>query len=125
MTSQRFGKARRVRRRDEYQRAFQGGLRVHGRYFTLVLAPNANEPMRLGIVASRKVGDAVTRNRAKRLIREHFRRNPQAAATVGVDVVAMPRAGIFEASFPLLESDFRDTLRRGVARLRSAEAPAR
>ncbi len=125
MTSQRFGKARRVRRRDEYQRAFQGGLRVHGRYFTLVLAPNANAPMRLGIVASRKVGDAVTRNRAKRLIREIFRQTPQAAVTAGVDVVVLPRGGLFDASYPLIEADFRDTLRRGVSRLRSAETPAR
>lgn len=124
MTSQSFGKARRVRRRGEYQRAFQGGIRVHGRYFTLVLAPNANGPIRLGIVASRKVGDAVTRNRAKRLIRDIFRRNSQASAGAGIDVVVMPRPGLFEAAYPLLEADFRDVLRRGVSRMRGRSAGA-
>jgi ribonuclease P protein component len=116
MSSQRFGKARRVRRSGEYQQAFKAGIRVHGRFFTLVMAPNAASVVRLGIVASRKLGDAVTRNRAKRLIREVFRRSipPDSA---GVDLVVIPRDVLLEASFTSLQDDFRGAFRRGMSRV--------
>ena len=120
MASQNFGKARRVRRPREYQRAFQTGIRVHGRHFTLVLVPS-ERGTRLGIVASRKLGDAVSRNRAKRLIREIFRKT-DVPGPAGVDLVVIPRQSVFAADYPTLENDFRGALRRGVSRLKSNAA---
>ena len=116
MSSQRFGKARRVRRSGEYQRAFKAGIRVHGRFFTFVMSPNGAASARLGIVASRKLGDAVTRNRAKRLIREVFRRMASPIPG-GVDVVVIPRAALFDAPFESLQDDFRGTFKRGISRM--------
>jgi len=116
MSSQRFGKARRVRRSREYQRAFKAGARVHGRFFTLVLAPNEVSMVRLGIVASRKLGNAVTRNRVKRLIRDVFRRTMLPTTQPGLDVVVIPRGGMVEAPYESLQEDFRVTLKRGISR---------
>lgn len=112
-----FSKAQRVRRRVEFQRVFDSGYRVSSRYFTLVFAPGSTPPARLGIVASRKLGDAVRRNRAKRLIREVFRHldTPPAA----VDVVVIPRRELFDAPFTDLERDFRTAWRRGYSRVRA------
>jgi ribonuclease P protein component len=117
MSSKRFGKARRVRRSREYQRAFKTGIRVHGRFFTLVMAPNDASAVRLGIVASRKLGDAVIRNRAKRLIREVFRQSVPSASAAGVDVVVIPRIELLSTPYASLEDDFRGTLNRGLARV--------
>ena len=116
MSSQRFGKARRVRRSGEYQRAFKAGIRVHGRFFTVVMTPNGTGIVRLGIVASRKLGDAVARNRAKRLIREVFRRMAS-PGLAGVDVVVIPRVTLFDASFETIQDDFRGVFNRGVSRV--------
>lgn len=71
------------------------GRRVAGAAFVVVCAPRkpapAEQPIRLGITVSRKVGNAVVRNRVKRRIREWFRaqREPLGA---GVDLVVIGRA---------------------------------
>ena len=111
-SSSRFPRARRVRRRAEFQRVFDAGHRVQGRYFTLLVAPNDSEGIRLGIVASRKLGGAVLRNRAKRLIREVFRRSQPLPGRQDVDVVVIPRRELFDAAYSTLESDFRATYQR-------------
>ncbi len=119
MQSQRFSKTRRVRRRAEFQRAFDSGVRIQARYFTLVAAPGNGPGDRLGIVASRKLGDAVRRNRAKRLIREIFRQTPSSPGRPGVDLVVIPRRELFDAAYSNLEADFRAALRRIGPRLSS------
>ena len=73
-------------------------------------ARTRRRPIRLGIVASRKLGDAVRRNRAKRLIREIFRRHQPLPGGLGVDLVVIPRRELFDAPFSDLERDFRAAL---------------
>ncbi len=119
---ERFSKARRVRRRREFQRVFDLSLRSRGRYFTVLMAPNAESRARLGIVASRKLGDAVHRNRAKRLIREVFRRSELLASGQGIDFVVIPRRELFDAPYSSIESDLRSTLKRGAARVPAPDA---
>jgi ribonuclease P protein component len=67
-------RANRVRKRAEYLEVQSGGLRVSGDCLVFVaLRRPAGSPVRLGITASRKIGGAVQRSRARRLIREAFR----------------------------------------------------
>ena len=120
MPSERFTKASRVRRSGEFQRVFDLSLRAKGRYLTVLMAPNEAGTTRLGIVASRKLGDAVRRNRAKRLIRQIFRQTQSLPVRPGVDVVVIPRRELFDAAYSSLESDFRGTLERCAARLPTA-----
>jgi ribonuclease P protein component len=117
MASERFTKAHRVRRGDDFQRVFDLSLRVKGRYATVLVAPNEAGTARLGIVASRKLGDAVRRNRAKRLIRDIFRRTVRLPSGKGLDVVVIPRRELFDASYSTLQADLSATIRRSAARL--------
>jgi ribonuclease P protein component len=83
----------------------------------VLLTPNATLRPRLGIVASRKLGDAVRRNWAKRVIREIFRKDRQLTDSLGVDIVVIPRRELFDAAYSSLESDLRVAVKRGVSRL--------
>ena len=117
--SQRFSKQQRVRRSSEYKQVFEGGTRLHGRYLTLLLRPNGSSTPRLGVVASRKLGGAVDRNRAKRLIREMFRQRLQSRSSIGVDAVVIPRRELLDATFAELLHDFKTVWRRAADRLAS------
>jgi ribonuclease P protein component len=116
MPTARFTRAQRVRRRNEFQAVFDQGVRVHGRYLTLLVAPAEGARTRLGIVASKKLGAAVARNRAKRLIREVFRQHPHPAGRA-VDILVIPRRELLDAAFSSLEEDFSSACRRATTRL--------
>jgi ribonuclease P protein component len=93
---------------------YEDGVRVHSRYSTVFLLPNQRGVGRLGIAATKKIGGAVQRNRAKRLIREVFRRNKIAP---GFDVIVIPKREFLDASLSTLEADYRNLVER---RLRQA-----
>jgi ribonuclease P protein component len=82
---------------------------MSGRLMTVFLLANVLGRARLGIAATRKFGSAVQRNRAKRLVREAFRRNKLQA---GIDVVVIPRREMLEADYAHVEADLLAVLRR-------------
>jgi len=105
----RFRREQRIRRRAEYQQIYDRGTRIRSRFSTVFILPNDKGITRLGIAATRKLGGAVERNRAKRLIREVFRRN---AIAQGFDVVIIPKRELLDASLTVLEADYRSILER-------------
>ena len=107
--TERLTRNERVRRRPDFERAYEHGLRLRGRFMTLFVAPNGSARCRLGVAATRKLGSAVVRNRAKRLARELFRRSKPPA---GLDVVVVPRREMLDAPFASLEADYTSTLAR-------------
>ena len=101
-----LGPGARLRARAEFVLVQQGGRRVSGRYMTLIGLPNSLGSDRFGIVASRRVGGAVVRNRAKRRLREIFRREQPEGRGRSLDVVAIARRELVEAPFAAAEADF-------------------
>lgn len=77
----------------EFLRAQKGGRRLHAAHFTVILYDRGDDqPARLGLVTSRKVGNAVQRNRLRRVMREVFRRDPSRYPP-GHDVVMLAKEG--------------------------------
>ena len=65
-----------LRASSDFQKVYRNGKRYDGMLMTAFVLPNKLEQNRFGITASRKaVGNAVLRNRARRLLRETFRLN--------------------------------------------------
>lgn len=105
--AQRLKQSRDFRRvREEGQRLVQGCLIANWRRLP------AGATTRLGVVTSKKVGGAVARNRARRLMREVFRVHQHDLAEV-VDLVLVARPSIAGRKLAEVEKDFLTTLRRG------------
>lgn len=126
----RLTRAQRVRKRAEFVRIQASSARVTTRHLLMLLAIRDDaEAARLGVVASRKVGPAVARNRAKRLVREAFRLH-QDAFPAGLDVVVVVRPGTHQLGRADLEAEIagpraRAELARRADELRRAHAAAR
>jgi ribonuclease P protein component len=103
----RFPSRSRVRKRVEFLKIQDNGLRVSTPRFVLILSANAvplSEP-RLGITASRRVGNAVVRSRAKRLIREAFRAT-RALWPAGVDLVVIVKRSTEDTKLDSVVAEF-------------------
>lgn len=113
----------RLRKRSEYQQVYSRGVRVPGRFLVMFGLAGGSGVCRLGITATRKVGPAVVRNRARRRIRELFRRQPAAALFAG-DLVVNVRRACAEVRWSELEQDFSLCLARLRARVARDASPS-
>jgi ribonuclease P protein component len=101
----------RLRRTSDVRRVYDEGHSWVHALLVLIARPNGLDFSRVGVTASRKLGGAVARNRAKRLMREAARRlYPQLGA--GWDVMLVARAGILKAEEPQVEEALAVLLRR-------------
>lgn len=108
----RFGRAMRIKQGRDFSRVRQEGQRlVHGCLIANWRKLPADDSSRLGVVTSGKIGNAVIRNRARRLLREAFRVH-QHDLTQPIDLVLVARASINGKGFGDVEKDFLTTLRK-------------
>lgn len=98
--------------RRDFQNMARTARRWSGSCFTLQARATApDHPFRYGLTASRKVGNAVVRNRAKRRFREIIRAQARASAAqgqaiAGYDLVVIARTCAATADFATLQADF-------------------
>lgn len=91
----------RVRRRSDFRRAYEQGQKIVRKTFVLFVLPNGVPESRVGITATRKTGNAVIRNRAKRLVREAYRHR-RAELPAGHDYVVVVRHALLRMSVAAL-----------------------
>lgn len=123
----------RLKQRREFLRVQRGGTKHHVRHFMVFVSSrlstagtDTDEPLptRLGITVTRKVGNAVTRNRIKRLVREVFRvhrmRLPQ-----GLDMVWVAKQQAAAATYAEVLHDFEALLGRRAQLVGQAQGRSR
>ena len=101
----RLPREERLRTRAEFLRVQTGGWSVRAGPLILAMQPNDLGRRRVGLTVSRKVGNAVTRNRVKRWLREVWRHHREALPE-SVDVVLIARPSAADAGLQRLREAF-------------------
>ncbi|MFW6170177.1 MAG: ribonuclease P protein component [Planctomycetota bacterium] len=112
----RFSRDLRLRHRSDFDRVHGGNIHAADGTLVVLGSKNNTSTCRLGLSISRRVGNAVVRNRWKRLIREAFRQQ-RAALPRGLDLVVRPRRGA-EGSFTAISASLPRLAKRVERRVR-------
>ena len=108
----RFGRGRRIKQSRDFAHIRQSGERIGSGCLIANWdsVPGQSRP-RLGVVTSARIGSAVTRTRARRLLREAFRLH-QHQLREPVDLVLVARQSVVGKTFASVEKDLLTTLRK-------------
>ena len=100
-----FPKCERLLNRRDFVNLNRLGKRFHTKHFLVIIKENNTDKRRLGVTVTKKTGNAVKRNRVKRLLREYFRLNKN-SFSIGYDFVIIGKNN----SFLLNYTDIREEL---------------
>jgi ribonuclease P protein component len=112
-----FSRDDRLRKRREFEECYASGVRISGRLLQVFLRP-CPVRSRIGISVPRRVGNAATRNRQRRRIREIFRRNRDLFQGARATLVVHVRPAAAAATFAELSEEYRRAVARGLSRVR-------
>lgn len=102
----------RLKKSDDFKRVRRNGKSYAHPLVVLVALPNETGRLQIGVTASRSLGGAVQRNRARRLLREALR--PRLSEIKpGWDLILIARQPLLAASFQALQASLEVLLHRG------------
>ena len=111
VSQQGFPKTERLLKRKDYLLLAGSRVRkIQTQHFIVMRGENKGSASRIGITASRKTGNAVARNRSKRLIREFYRLNKALFLAADYNIIAKP--GASRLGYTLLVQELTGALQR-------------
>jgi ribonuclease P protein component len=101
-----------LRYQKDFDRLYKRGAKIHGKYLVVMFIRNGGDSNRKAFLASKKVGKAVARNRARRLMKEAYRSLAPRLRT-GYDILFVARNTIAGADCPEIVKTMRVSLKKG------------
>ena len=101
-----------LRKKSDFDAIYRAGKSVPDRYVVLFLRKNDLPYSRTAFLASKKVGNSVQRNRAKRLMRESYRLNED-KFSAGYDIIFIARNTINGRKLRDVEKSMMNAAARG------------
>jgi ribonuclease P protein component len=106
----------RLSRNSDFLRIKNHGISFKQEPFWLQIDNRQGLTRKLGIIATKRLGNAVCRNKAKRLVRELYRKSKDMLPN-SCQIVVVPKKPIFKTDFTYLEASFKQTLVQAAKRL--------
>ncbi len=104
-------KTEKIRKKSEYLTVYRQGERFKGKIVDICLLEKELGLRRMGLSVSKRIGNAVVRNRVKRVLREVFRHHKQEFLP-GIDMIFIAKKGAEVGKYCDIETDVLDILRK-------------
>jgi len=101
-----------LRNKRDFDRLYKKGVKVHGKYLVIIFVKNGTRHNRKAFLASKKVGKAVARNRARRLMKEAYR-SVAPRLKEGFDILFIARNTILGAGCREVTNNMTASLTKG------------
>ena len=101
-----------LRKKDDFDRIYKNGRSLGERYVVIFFQRNNLGYNRTAFLASKKVGNSVQRNRAKRLMKESFRLL-QEEIKIGYDFIIIARKPILSCKMENVKESMSRALEKG------------
>jgi len=95
-----------LKKNNEFRLVYTKGKKIFGKFIIIYLLLRDQTDNRLGIIVKKNIGNAVFRNRVKRILREIWWEKVNQYIS-GYDVIVIAKANIKEASFKEIESEIK------------------
>lgn len=105
-------KGAKLRKSKEFKKVYSFGKSYANKLLVLYVLPNKEKQVKIGFSVGKKIGNAVVRNRVKRLIREAYRLNQVKVKKQGVNLVFIARNRAKDADFKQIENAALDLFKR-------------
>jgi len=109
-----FPRSRWLAKQHEFKRVYETGRKTSNEYLTVYTCPVQGRQGKVGIVAGRRLGNAVERNRTRRILRETIRTN-QHSITDNTDLVVIVKGRALDLPHQELAEQFVQLLRKSEA----------
>jgi len=110
-------KESRILRSRDFRKIQKNGRKWKSRDLLFLYLPNKLDRLRIGLVVSKKVGNAVVRNKSKRWLREIFRKQISNSVLKGGDIVVIVFSSFVQQEFLSIEKQWIKTTKSNYKRL--------
>ncbi|MGL5347143.1 MAG: ribonuclease P protein component [Peptostreptococcaceae bacterium] len=98
-----FNKTKGLKKDSDFRKVYKHGKSFANRYLVMYILENKSDSSRIGISVSKKVGNAITRNKIRRRIKEAYRLNVDENVKSGYDIVFIARVSSKETEYKDIE----------------------
>jgi ribonuclease P protein component len=112
LPSEKLPRRERITAERDFKPVFEEGKVFRGEIFKVYVLKNGRLGRRAGFIAGRTVGNACRRNRAKRLLKEAYRRTKNRMKPGGFNLVFIAKPGMAEAAYARVETEMIKALER-------------
>lgn len=107
-----FNNTKGLKKDSDFRKVYKHGRSFANRYLVMYILENKSEFSRVGISVSKKVGNAITRNKIKRRIRESYRLNIDENVKNGYDIIFIARVSIKDVDYNDIEKAMKNIVKK-------------
>ncbi|MEG2869484.1 MAG: ribonuclease P protein component [Terrisporobacter sp.] len=107
-----FNKTKGLKKDSDFRKVYKHGKSFANKYLVMYILENRSDLSRVGISVSKKVGNAIIRNKIRRRIKECYRLNVDENVKAGYDIVFIARVSSNEVEYKDIEKSINHLIKK-------------